>query len=134
MLAIRLGKRASELCISAKRKTGLQHMNEVCRLAFFYSLAHQSNFTYQYDGSGSVEIEWGTFAGKYSSVIYACALHDMRGGSVDEKEVHERIVNRISGGLVAIEQINNQSFVTSIANACIKVRLSDGKKNNSTLR
>ena len=114
MLPIRLGKRASELCVAVKRQTGLRHMNEVCRLAFFQSLVRQqSEITEHHDGNGSIDIEWGIFAGPYAPIIRACAIADLGLGEINDTSIRNRIVNRISNGLMTLDQTGNVLSVAS---------------------
>ena len=78
MCTIRLGKRASELCVQVKRQTGLRHWNEVCRLALCVSL-QQPQTPMIHDSTGAVTIEWSTLAGTRDCILSALLKkHDPR--------------------------------------------------------
>lgn len=63
---VRVSARGKEILIKVKKHTGLEHWNEVCRIALCRSLADPTlppKFAKM--GDSSIEMEWKTFAGPF---------------------------------------------------------------------
>ena len=69
---IRLSQLAKDQLASVKRKTKLQHWNEICRWAFCLSLAEPSTPSQKkFPNDSSLEMSWRVFAGQYQEVYLA---------------------------------------------------------------
>lgn len=72
---VRVSARGKDILIKIKRHTGLQHWNEICRIALCRSL---SNLTappkQEKTGDSSIEMDWKTFSGSYQQEIAALIL------------------------------------------------------------
>lgn len=72
---VRVSARGKDILIKIKRRTGLEHWNEICRVAFCRSLANsnppavQSRLT-----DNAIDMDWKTFAGSYSSEFVSAVL------------------------------------------------------------
>ncbi|MFO1432248.1 MAG: DNA sulfur modification protein DndE [Candidatus Competibacteraceae bacterium] len=67
---VRVSARGKEILIKVKKHTGLEHWNEVCRIALCCSLADPTlppKFTKM--GDSSIEMEWKTFAGSFQEEL-----------------------------------------------------------------
>ena len=69
---IRLSQQAKDQLARLKRKTKLQHWNEICRWAFCLSLAEPSTPSPKsFPNDSSLEMSWRVFAGQYQEVYLA---------------------------------------------------------------
>lgn len=61
---VKVSARAKDTMIRVKRRTGLEHWNEICRIALCRSLATESEPPpWKGHGDAAIEMEWKTFAG-----------------------------------------------------------------------
>jgi len=72
---VRVSAKGKEILIKIKRNTGLEHWNEICRIALCRSLANPTPVT-KLDkiGDSAIDIEWKTFAGIYQQELAALLL------------------------------------------------------------
>lgn len=69
---VRVSAKGKETLIKIKRRTGLEHWNEICRVALCRSLANPTPPTKPLKmGESSIDMEWKTFAGPYSEEFAA---------------------------------------------------------------
>lgn len=77
---VRVSPRGKEILVQAKRKTGLEHWNELCRIALCRSLANPSRPQPAPKTETAIEIDWRTFAGahhdEFSALVIDRALVD----------------------------------------------------------
>jgi len=72
---VRISSRGKEILIQVKRKTGLEHWNEVSRIALCRSLANKAApMLDQQSLDCGLEIDWRTFGGEYQDVLSALIL------------------------------------------------------------
>lgn len=72
---VRVSARSKDILIKIKRNTGLEHWNEICRIALCRSLANLTSPPKQDKAGDSViDIEWKTFAGAYQGELAALTL------------------------------------------------------------
>lgn len=72
---VRVSARGREILIKMKRRTGLEHWNELCRVAICRSLSNRTPPPrFPGGGESSVEMEWKTFAGGVGSELSALIL------------------------------------------------------------
>lgn len=86
---VRVSEKGREILIRLKRKTGLEHWNELCRIAYCRSIANPSPPKIdKRPGEGAIDMEWRTFAGPYqdllAAITYARANKD--GISLDDRD------------------------------------------------
>ena len=69
---IRLSQSAKDQLIRIKKRTKLQHLNEICRWAFCLSLAEPSKPScINVPNDNSLEISWRVFGGQYQDIYFA---------------------------------------------------------------
>lgn len=69
---VRVSARGREILIRIKRNTGLEHWNEICRIALCRSLVNPTPPSrIEKVGESSIDMEWKTFAGLYQEELAA---------------------------------------------------------------
>jgi DNA sulfur modification protein DndE len=72
---VRISAKAKEILIRMKKRTGLEHWNEICRIAYCRSLANPSPPAMTLLNSNiAIDIEWKTFAGQFQNEITAITM------------------------------------------------------------
>ncbi|MCL5024001.1 MAG: DNA sulfur modification protein DndE [Nitrospirae bacterium] len=72
---VRVSARGREILIRIKRNTGLEHWNEISRIALCRSLANPTPPPkLEKVGDSSIDMEWKTFAGQFQEEIAALVL------------------------------------------------------------
>jgi DNA sulfur modification protein DndE len=67
---VRLSAKDKDTLIRIKKRTGLEHWNELCRIAYCRSLANPSPLIVtQSTSTTALDIEWKTFAGNYHNEL-----------------------------------------------------------------
>jgi len=62
---VRISSKGKEILKRLKSRTGIEHWNEICRIAYCYSLANPSPAMPTAAQDSAIDIEWKTFAGQY---------------------------------------------------------------------
>ncbi len=78
---VRVSAKGRDILIKVKRNTGLEHWNEICRIAFCRSLANRTPpQQYVKVADSNIDMEWKTFAGlfhdEFASLILLRAKQD----------------------------------------------------------
>jgi DNA sulfur modification protein DndE len=105
---------SSDLLIKVKRNTGLEHWNEICRIALCRSLANPT-IPPKLDKNcdSALDIEWKTFAGIYHQelmgLVYCRASKDKINVNQKEKvaEYFRRLMERGIASLLHIKNLNS---------------------------
>lgn len=107
---VKVSKEGKEILIRVKRKSGLQHWNEICRIALCCSLREKNrppkrNIT----KDSNIEMDWKTFAGKYDhefkSMINLKAHKD--GISLSNNSFSEYFREHLERGIMSLRNIHN---------------------------
>src|ERR1700688_4433721 len=108
---VRLSAKSKDFLTKIKRNTGLEHWNEICRIALCHSLANpippQKN---ERNGDRSIEIEWKTFAGAYQIELAALTLFRAAKDGIDltKKElIADYFRNHLEQGIASIQNIKS---------------------------
>jgi len=81
---VRVSAKGREILIKIKRRTGLEHWNEISRIGLCRSLANQTQPVSTLKGGDSaIDMEWKTFAGEFSSELAAALLLRAKQDQVD---------------------------------------------------
>ncbi len=108
---VRVSDRGKEILIKIKKRTGLQHWNEICRIALCHSLI-DPNFPSKLTESSdnAVEIEWKTFAGSFHEEIAAIIIFEAQknGINLSKKEIlYEYFKSHLEHGITNLKNISN---------------------------
>lgn len=112
---VRVSTKGRESLIKIKRRTGIEHWNEICRIALCQSLANPTIPNQHVKVSdSSIDIEWKTFAGQYSqeisAVFYLRAKTDgINISSKDELAIYFR--QHLDRGIQSIQNSTSISFI-----------------------
>ena len=108
---LRCSTQGRDVLIKLKRQTGMEHWNELCRIAYFYSLANlKKPVMYQPYGSIGLEIDWKVFAGNYSHELVALTrlrAHHDEINIEDANEVAEYFRAHLERGIRSLQGISN---------------------------
>jgi len=99
---IRLSQSAKDQLSRLKRKTKLQHWNEICRWAFCLSLAEPSKpSSINVPNDNSLEISWRVFGGQYQDIYFAVLKERCRkdGLGVDPETLAEQLRLHLHRGI-----------------------------------
>jgi DNA sulfur modification protein DndE len=81
---VRVSARGKESLIKIKRRTGLEHWNEICRVALCQSLANPNPPTTPTGmGESPIDMDWKTFAGPYSAEFTVAIILRAKADGVD---------------------------------------------------
>lgn len=114
---IKVSKKGKDILIKIKRNTGLQHWNEICRLALCKSLADPSPPPERAKtGDSNIEMDWKTFAGEYQE--FFIALLRIKGKQefidiYDKNEFLEYVRKHVERGINLLKNINNVQEITN---------------------
>lgn len=107
---IKVSKQGKDILIKIKRHTGLQHWNEICRLAFCHSLANFGPPPKRNKlGESNIEIDWKTFSGNYDKELKAIFYlkANMDGITCNDSCYSEYFREHLERGISVINNIKN---------------------------
>jgi len=108
---VRLSAKGREILIKVKRRTGLEHWNEICRVALCSSLANPNpppKITSI--GESSIDMEWKTFAGTFQEELAALTIIKAQADGIDIKDRTALAIyfrSHIERGLLLLQNIRN---------------------------
>ena len=116
--SVRLGQKARERLLRIKKRTGLQHWNELCRLALCYSLRnpampHPPDKT----GEGGIDMDWKTFAGPLGDELTLLVRYRAAKDGIDvtDREVLSEYFRRhLERGIVGMLSVRSLRDVVNI--------------------
>ena len=113
---VRISAKGKDALIKIKRNTGLEHWNEICRIALCSSLANPTPPPkHERIGDNSIDIEWKTFAGAYQEEFAALTLFRAAKDGIDiskKEALADYFRNHIERGIVSIQ---NTKSVANLA-------------------
>jgi DNA sulfur modification protein DndE len=113
---VRISAKGKDILIKIKRNTGLEHWNEICRIALCRSLANPTPVTkFEKAGDSAIDIEWKTFAGIYQQELTAMMLLRANKESVDlssKDALSDFLRSHIERG---ISSLQNMKSLTSLS-------------------
>ena len=119
---VRVSARGREALIKIKKNTGIEHWNEMCRLAFCLSLA-DSTIPQKTEKTGdrSIDMEWKKFAGQFQEEFaYLIILRAKKDGvDFSKKEpLAEYLRAHIERGIANIQNVKKiTSFYEILASS-----------------
>lgn len=110
---VRISTKAKEIMIRVKKRTGLEHWNEICRIAYCRSLANPTLPTMTLsNGNIAIDIEWKTFVGPFQNEIIATTLIRAAKDKIDLKN-KEAVANyfraHLERGIASLQNIRSLS-------------------------
>lgn len=106
--AVRISARGREILIKLKRHTGIGQWNTLCRVAYCYSLAIETEPTEMPEkGDVALEIEWQTFAGPIKAELAALTVSRATAAAVAEQDIAKYVRSHLDRGLSAIQNIRS---------------------------
>jgi DNA sulfur modification protein DndE len=108
---VRVSVRAKEILIKVKRRTGLEHWNEICRVALCRSLANPTPPSkLEKIADSSIDMDWKTFAGQLQKELAALTLFRAKkdGIELNRKEaIAEYFRAHLERGINSLTNIRN---------------------------
>lgn len=107
---VRVSAKGREILIKIKRRTGLEHWNEICRIALCQSLSNQSpppiaNKT----GESTIDMDWKTFSGTLSDYIISIIIYRAKKDGVNllsKDEMSNYFRSHLERGIMSIQNMN----------------------------
>lgn len=112
---VRVSVRGKEILIKIKRRTGLEHWNEICRFALCRSLANPTPPPkLNKIGETSIDMEWKTFGGAYQEELAAIVLLRAKKDGVNllkKEALADYFRAHLERGILSIQNIKNISML-----------------------
>lgn len=110
---VRISTKAKEILIRVKKRTGLEHWNEICRIAYCRSLANPTPPTFTLsNGNTAIDIEWKTFAGPFQNEITAITFIRAANDKIelnDREAVSHYFRAHLERGIASLQNIRSLS-------------------------
>lgn len=108
---VRVSAKGKEILIKIKRRTGLEHWNEICRVAFCRSLSNSTPPSrLENSGDSSIDMEWKTFAGNLHEELTSLTILRAQKDGIDtgrKEAVAEYIKLHVERGIVSLQNIKS---------------------------
>ncbi|MDD2467768.1 MAG: DNA sulfur modification protein DndE [Desulfobulbus sp.] len=108
---VRVSSKGKEVLLKIKRYTGLEHWNEICRVAFFRSLANQTPPSRHANVTDStIDMDWKTFTGPYHLEMTSLIMYKAAMDGIDlakKEEIAEYIRNHLERGISSMHAIKS---------------------------
>lgn len=115
---VRISSKGKEILIKIKRNTGLEHWNEICRVALCRSL---SNLTSppknDKPGDSVIDIEWKTFAGAYQDELTALIILRAQKDGIDlskKDALADYFKCHLERGISILQNVKSLSFLCTL--------------------
>lgn len=106
---VRVSAKGRETLIKIKKNTGLEHWNEVCRLALCLSLSDptipQKPAKF---GDSSIEMEWKTFTGSFQEELTSLIVLRAQKDGIDfskKETLSEYLKSHLERGVIALQNV-----------------------------
>jgi len=110
---VRVSAKGKEILIRVKRRTGLEHWNEICRIALCRSMANPTPpVKIESTGDSSIDMEWKTFAGSLQEELAAIILFRAKKDGVDvlkKDALVEYFREHLERGITSLQNIRSMS-------------------------
>jgi len=108
---VRISAKGKEVLIKIKRRTGLEHWNEICRVALCQSLANPT-FPPKVDkaGESSIDMEWKTFAGSLNEYLIGVIIYKASKDGIDLSKrdaLADYFRSHIERGIMSLQNIKH---------------------------
>lgn len=110
---VRVSSKGKEILIKIKRRTGLEHWNEICRIALCRSLSNSNPLSKNKSdksGESSINMDWKVFAGPFQSEIASLIIYKAHKDKIDigkKDELTNYIKEHIERGILSMQNIQD---------------------------
>lgn len=116
---VRVSAKGKDILIKIKRNTGLEHWNEICRIALCRSLAN-ATLPAKLDKilDSAIDIEWKTFAGAYQDYFAALITLKAKADGIDlssKEHISDYFRAHMERGIISIQ---NAKSIHELFNVC----------------
>lgn len=115
---VKVSSKGKEILIRVKRHTGLEHWNEICRVALCRSLANPTPPPKRAKtGDSNIDMDWKTFAGALQAEFAALILLKAKKDGVDlnsKIEMSEYFKDHLERGIFGLQNLKTLNSLTSI--------------------
>jgi len=114
---VKVSAKGREILIRVKRHTGLEHWNEICRIALCRSLANP-NLPPQRSkaGDSNIDMDWKTFAGQFADELTALILIRAQNDKVDiynKSDLSEYFRAHLERGIATLQGVRELSTLVA---------------------
>ncbi len=110
---VRVSNRGKDILIKIKRRTGLEHWNEICRVALCCSLANPTlPPSLEKTGDSSIDMDWKTFAGSFQEELIALTLlraYKDRVDIIGKETLGEYFRSHLERGIITLQNVKGIS-------------------------
>ena len=115
---VRISARGKDTLQRVKRNTGLEHWNEICRIALCRSLNDASPPPISSKHTDcALEIEWKTFLGKYHDELLSCFMIQAKKDGIDltrKEDVAGYFRAHIERGIDGMKNMKLTDYLTTV--------------------
>lgn|SRR5574337_1188123 len=108
---VRVSAKSKDILIKIKRRTGLEHWNEICRVALCRSLANPNAPTKTIRAAETaIDMEWKTFAGAYSSEFTSAILIKAQADGINlasREALGEYVRAHLERGIASLQNVRS---------------------------
>lgn len=112
---VRVSSKSKDILIKIKRRTGLEHWNEICRVALCRSLSNPTPpIAIEKVGESTIEMEWKTFAGQYQLEFTSLVLLRANKDGVDflnNEKLAEYFRAHLERGISMLQNIGSIQYL-----------------------
>jgi len=113
---VRVSAKSKEILIKIKRRTGLQHWNEICRVALCRSLTNPTVPTKSARiAESAIDMEWKTFSGAYSLELSSAIFIRANIDGIDlasRENLIEYVRSHIERGIASLQNVKTLADMT----------------------
>ena len=117
---VRVSVRGKDILLKLKRKTGLKHWNELCRIAVCLSFQHASIPSRPAIGEIGIRMDWRTFGGSQSDELIALIiLRSSKDGLLDDKSfpLPEQFRAHLERGISMLSDVSDLHELSTIVSS-----------------
>jgi len=116
---VRVSAKGKEILLKIKRRTGLEHWNEICRIALCRSLANPT-IPPKIDkvGESAITMEWKTFAGFLQNELSATIVLRAHCDGIDVKNreaINDYLRCHLERGIITLQNLKSLSQLLTIS-------------------
>lgn len=112
---IKVSAKSREILIRVKRHTGLEHWNEICRIAVCRSLANPTPPPkWTKVAESNIEMDWKTFAGAFQQEFSALIILRAQKDGIDlskREPIAEYFRSHLERGIASLQNLKNLSMI-----------------------